>query len=73
MPDKAGARATRANRKKAQRSAKKVAMAPPVLNAQMSPAQYAIHHMRLEGTLYKLTGDGELDEQDLEAEWQHKL
>lgn len=48
-------------------------MAPPVLDAQMSPAQLAVHHMRVEGTLYKLTGDGELDEQDLEAEWQHKL
>jgi len=29
--------------------------------------------MRLEGTLDKLTGNGELDEHDLEMEWQHKL
>jgi hypothetical protein len=48
-------------------------MMPPVLNAQMSRAQIAIYHMRCKGTLDQLTGDGELDEQDLKAEWQHKL
>jgi hypothetical protein len=41
--------------------------------ALTSPAQITVHHMRFEGTLCKLTGDGELDEQDLEAEWQQKL
>lgn len=29
--------------------------------------------MRRNGTLHQLIGDGQLDEQDLEAEWQHKL
>jgi hypothetical protein len=48
-------------------------MIPPVLNAQMSRAQIAIYHMRCKGTLDQLTGDGELNEKDLEAEWQHKL
>jgi hypothetical protein len=41
--------------------------------AQVSLIQITVHHMRLEGMLHKLTGDGEVDEQDLEAEWQHKL
>jgi hypothetical protein len=73
MPDQTRTTAIRAKRKRAQRSNKKANMAPPILNTQMSPAQIAVHQMRLEGTLHKLTGDGELDEQDLEAEWQHKL
>lgn len=46
---------------------------PEEATALISPARIAVHHMRLECMLYKLTGDGEMDEQDLEAEWQHKL
>jgi hypothetical protein len=73
MSNQARDRVRRAKRKKAQRSAAKANMAPPALDAPMSLAQTAVHNMRLEGTLHELTGDGELDEQDLEAEWQHKL
>jgi hypothetical protein len=66
-------KAIRVNRRNARRSAQETVTAPSVRNTQMSLAQITIDHMRRQGTLYTLTGDGELDEQDLEAEWQHKL
>ena len=46
---------------------------PDKASALMSLAQLTVHHMKLEGKLPKLTGDGELDDQDLEFEWQHRL
>ena len=46
---------------------------PDKASALMSLAQLTVHHMKLEGKLHKLTGDGELDDQDLEFEWQHRL
>ena len=73
MPNQERARAIRAHNRAVLRTAKKAAMAQPVLNTQMSRAEIAIYYMRRKGTLNQLTGDGELNEQDLEDEWQHKL
>jgi hypothetical protein len=73
MPNPERARAFRAHGRAVRRSAKKKAAMAPVLNAQMSRTQNIVARMRHKGTLGELTGDGGIDEQDLEAEWQHKL